>query len=255
MNGNRLWSVHCVNVHMHQQENTCSKEKRRACHTHLLSLTDSVTGGSWSCGLCVPDCVCRGHSRTKHPLPWIPLHKQLLLKPYLGWTLTCGMCWKFWMNLCHFKNVAWIVHHMGIDFNHHHRRVFIMCENASFAVFLHVYKKAHAHECYTVSPEWHWEDVTVVLQPTAKITLGSFDTGDSSTHLQTHLASSISISVASLFRLSFWIICCIQYPLRVNAMWHSRLCVKKHIVSSSSDESSESSWENQFTILIFHSTV
>jgi len=106
---------------------------------------------------------------------------------------------------------------MGIDFNHH---------QSIYNVWkcLHVYKKAHAQECYTVLPEWHWEEVTVVLQPTAKITLASFDTGDSSTLTNTHLASRISISVASLasqFKLYA------LYPSLVNAMLHSRLCLQR----------------------------
>jgi len=63
-----------------------------------------------------------------------------------------------------------------------------------------------------------------VLQPTAKITLASFDTGDSSTLTNTHLASRISISVASLasqFKLYA------LYPSLVNAMLHSRLCLQR----------------------------
>lgn len=71
-----------------------------------------------------------------------------------------------------------------------------MCENGSSAVSLHVYKKAHAHKCYTV---YMITRMTLrgsdshVLQPTAKITLGSFDIGDSSTLTNTHLASSVSV--------------------------------------------------------------
>lgn len=78
------------------------------------------------------------------------------------WLVGCAGSFE-WIFVISRMWLSLIVHHMGVDFNHH-RRVFIMCENASFAVFLHVYKKAHAQECYTVwSPEWHWEEVTVML--------------------------------------------------------------------------------------------
>ncbi len=112
---------------------------------------------------------------------------------------------------------------------------------------------AQVYACYTVYD--HQNDTERKWQSCATAHSAdnpwSFDTGDSSTHTHKHTLGLwyISISVASPSLLSFWIIFFIQYPLLVNAMLHSRLCLCEKQFSSF-EESSENCWdaENQFTM-------
>lgn len=118
--------------------------------------------------------------------------------------------------------------------NHkHHRRVFINVWIWLCCCLAALYVSAQVHACYTVYD--HQNDTERKCQSCATAYSTdhpwSFDTGDSSTHSQTYTLGLwyISTSVSSPSLLSFWIIFSIQYPLLVNAMLHSRLCLcEKH---------------------------